>query len=327
MKRLLRCRLLLLLAAVWLGMSGCQRSEKQLEDGERLYQVYYLNSVMTRLSPIEYPTRTEDTELLIQELMNRFMNVPTNLDSQAALSEKVVYQGYKQEDMVLYLYFDNNYTAMEPYREILCRAALVKTLTQIPGINYISIYSGEQPLVDTKGQLVGMLSASDFLDGISDVNAYERTEMTLYFTDEAGEYLFAEKREVVHNINTSVEKVILEELISGPEQPGLEPTLEPGIKLLNVSVNENVCYLNFDSDFLNNQLEVKDYIPVYSIVNSLSELSSVNRVQISINGVQNAKFRDSIELNAMFERNLDYIGEEEGPAGTGPINLPEEKEG
>ena len=88
-----------------------------------------------------------------------------------------------------------------------------------------------------------------------------------------------------------------------------------------------MCYLNFDSDFLNNQLEVKDYIPVYSIVNSLSELSSVNRVQISINGVQNAKFRDSIELNAMFERNLDYIGEEEGPAGTGPINLPEEKEG
>ena len=85
--------------------------------------------------------------------------------------------------------------------------------------------------------------------------------------------------------------------------------MDSNIGLLNVSTNENVCYLNFDIGFLNNSLEVKDYIPIYSIVNSLSELSSVNRVQISVNGAQNVKFRDSIELNTMFERNLDYIGE------------------
>ena len=79
-------------------------------------------------------------------------------------------------------------------------------------------------------------------------------------------------------------------------------------KLLNVSVNENVCYLNFDASFLSNPLEVREYIPIYSIVNSLSELSSVSRVQITVNGSQNEVFRDLIPLNSMFERNLDYIG-------------------
>ena len=153
-----------------------------------------------------------------------------------------------------------------------------------------------------------MLSATDFVDSLSDVNAYERTELTLYFTDETGEKLFPEKREVIHNVNTSVEKVILEELISGPERPELSPTLDPGTRLLNVSVNENVCYLNFDTSFINNPLEVRDYIPIYSIVNSLSELSSVNRVQFTVNGVQDVKFRDSISLNTLFERNLDHIG-------------------
>lgn len=300
---------------IWLPMlavlllTGCKGGEAPLEEGEALYQVYYLNSAMNRLAPWEYRVRESDTDLLIQELMDRFMKVPADLDSQVALSEKVAYQGYKREDMVLYLYFDSNYTSMQSYREILCRTALVRTLTQIPGIDYISIYSGDQPLMDTNGMPVGILSASDFVDSICDVNAYEWAELTLYFTDEAGEELFAEKRQVVHNINTSVEKVILEELIGGPEQPGLEPTLDPNTRLLNVSVNENVCYLNFDGGFLNNPLEVKDYIPIYSIVNSLSELSSVNRVQISINGEQNVRFRDSVELNAMFERNLDYIGE------------------
>ena len=210
--------------------------------------------------------------------------------------------------MVLYLFFDNNYTSMSPGREILCRAALTKTLTQVDGIDYISIYSGDQPLLDSTGMPVGMLSDSDFADSISDVNTYEKTELTLYFTDEFGEKLYPEQRSVMHNINTSVEKMILEELLGGPSTPWLRPTLESGTKILNVSVNENVCYINVDSSFLNNSLEVKDYIPIYSIVNSLATQPSVNRVQISVNGSQDVMFRDTISLNTMFERHLDYVG-------------------
>lgn len=303
-----RAVLMAIICLFTLSAAGCRKRVRPLEEGESAYQIYYLNSAMTKLSAQEYRTKTTDTDLLIQELMGAFQNVPSDLDSQAALSDKVVYQGYKKEDIVLYLYFDNNYTSMKPTREILCRAALAKTLTQVPGIEYINIYSGDQPLMDRNGMPEGMVSASDIVDSISDVNAYEWAELTLYFTDETGEKLYAEKREVVHNIYTSLEKVILEELIGGPDQAGLMPTLDPGTKLLNVSVNENVCYLNFDGSFLSNPLEVKDYIPIYSIVNSLSELSSVNRVQITVNGSQEVSFRDTISLNTLFERNLDYIG-------------------
>lgn len=305
LKRLLLPALVFLLT---LALAGCGKKEEPLEEGEAAYQIYYLNSAMTRLEPREYRTKTTDPELLVQELMERFRNVPADMDCQAALTEKVVYQGYKQEDRVLYLYFDNNYTSMKAYREILCRAALAKTLTQVPGVEFINIYSGDQPLLDRNGMLVGMLSGSDFIEGISDVNAYERTELTLYFTDAQGEKLYPEKREVIRNINTSAERVVLEELIAGSKTEGLAPTLDPATKLLNVSVNENVCYINFDTAFLSNSLEVNEYIPIYSIVNSLSELSSVNRVQITINGKQDEKFRDSVSLNTLFERNLDYIG-------------------
>lgn len=289
-------------------LTGCQKN--QAGKGEFLYQIYYLNPANTRLAAQDYYTDTVDRELLIDELMNQFMNVPADVDSQSALTDRVVYRGYNQEDMVLFLYFDNNYTSMKSDREILCRAALVKTLTQIQGIDYLSIYSGDQPLVDSNGTPVGMLSAADFAESISDVNAFERTELTLYFTDQAGEQLYAEKREVVYNTNTSMERVILEELIKGPEEEGMQPTLDKKIKILSVSANENVCYVNFDAAFLNNSLEVKEYIPIYSIVNSLSELTSVNRVQISVNGSKDGSFRDAIPLNTIFERNLDYIGGE-----------------
>lgn len=305
--------MLVLLTAILL--TGCgngqEQSERESSSGAEagVYQIYYLNPSMTRLVAQEYRTESTDTSVLIEELMNQFRNVPATVDNQAALTEQVVFQNYKQQDMVLYLYFDHNYTSMKSYREILCRAALARTMTQIPGINYINIYSGDQPLLDMNGAPVGMLSSSDFVDGIGDVNAFERTELTLYFTDETGEKLYAETREVVHNINTSVERLVLEELISGPEQEGLMPTLDPKTKILNVAVNENVCYINFDDTFLSNPLEVKEYIPIYSIVNSLSAQASVSRVQITVNGVQDVSFRDLILLNTMFERNLDYIAE------------------
>jgi len=300
---------MLLLFFAWgmLLLAGCAKKEHLPEPGTEVYQIYYLNTAVTQLSPVEYRTATTDTDLLIQELMEQFQKVPDDVDCQAALTDKVVYQGYKQEDIVLYLYFDNNYTSMIPSREILCRAALAKTLTQIPGIQYINIYSGEQPLMDSAGMPVGGVSSADFVDSISDVNTYEWAELTLYFTDLEGEKLFAEKREVIYNLNASMAQVILEELIKGPESD-LMPTLDPQTRLLNVSVNENMCYLNFDASFLNNQLEVKDYIPIYSIVNSLSELSSVNQVQITVNGEPDVTFRETISLKEPFGRNLDYIG-------------------
>lgn len=308
MKGIGRWTLLIAALVLVMGLGGCGKQEEPLEDGEASYQVYYLNSSMTRLVEQEYRTRETDPEGLAEELIACLRSAPPDLDVQVVLPEKVMFQGAHKEDVVLYLNFDANYASMEASREILCRAALTKTLTQIGGVEYISIYSGGQPLLNRSGMPVGVLSAADFVDGISDINAYERAELTLYFTDGEGQLLYPESRSVVHSVNTSVERVIVEELLAGPEGGRLAPTLESGVKLLNVSVNENVCYLNFDGRFLKNSLEVADYIPIYSLVNSLTTLPSVNRVQITVDGSQDVPFRDKIPLSTVFERNLDYIG-------------------
>lgn len=302
------CYRIVLLLLLTVSLFGCGREPVQESTEPGTYQIYYLNASQTKLVPREYHTATTDTDLLVEELIEQIKSVPPNLDCQPAFTDKVGYQSSKRDNMVLYLYFDNNYTSMKSAREIMCRAALAKTLTQIEGVDFINIYSGDQPLLDLSGNPVGMMAATDFIDNISDVNAFVKTDMVLYFTDETGERLIPEKREVVHSINTSLEKVVLQELISGPKIPGLYSTLPKDVKVLNLSVNENVCYINFDSAFLTSVTDIKEYIPIYSITNSLSELSTVNKVQLSVNGSQEVLYRDLISLNTMFERNLDYIG-------------------
>lgn len=308
----------LLLLALLFSLTGCQKkgTGEALEEG--VYLIYYLNSSMTRLEPQEYTipempksSSVTETDWKITNLLEQLRTVPQDLDRQSAVPEKVGFERYKLEDTVLSLYFDNNYTMMNPTREILCRAALVKTLTQAEGVDYVAVYTAEQPLMDSTGVPVGALSGSDFIDNISNVNVFEKTELTLYFADDTGEKLVKEQREVVHNVTTSLEKLVVEQLIAGPDRPGINATLPKDTKLLNVSVNENVCYLNFDSSFLNNSLDVREYVPIYSIVNSLAAVSSVNKVQIAVNGSQDVMFRDTISLNQLFERNLDYNAENE----------------
>lgn len=303
---------------IWLGLlaglfllvlSGCGRSEVEEipvpEEGQ--YLIYYLNGPMTRLQPHLYEAKAQGGTELADELMDQFIHVPKDLDSQTALSDKVLYGGCRQEGQVLYVYFDINYTSMKADQEILCRAALTRTLTQIQGVDYISIYCADQPLMDVQGNPVGVLSANDFVFNVSNVNSFEKTELTLYFTDETGTKLVPEQQEVVHNINTSLEQLIVEQLIQGPEQEGHYAALPPGCKILSISVTDNICYINFDSAFLDTTLAVNEYIPIYSIVESLSAMTPVTRVQIMINGSQNVMFRDSVSLNTTFERNQDYV--------------------
>lgn len=92
--------------------------------------------------------------------------VPAELDCQSAIPERVETITFRIEENVLYLFVDANYALMDSVREILCRAALTKTLTQIQGIDYLSIYCAEQPIVDGAQKSCGMLSASDFVEGI-----------------------------------------------------------------------------------------------------------------------------------------------------------------
>lgn len=310
-----RMRALRLFGGALLGMiflaaflAGCSRRDEEREPLARgQYYIYYLNSSMTRLVSRVYEAQETEGGALVEELMGQFLTVPENLDCQPALSERVTYQGSRQEDQVLYLYFDLNYSSMSAAQEVLCRAALTCMMTQIEGVDYVSIYCGDQPLMDRQGNPVGAMAASDFIMNTSNVNAYEKAELTLYFADETGSFLVPERREVVHSINTSTAQLIVEQLIAGPSQEGNFATLPPDCKILSLSVTDNVCYINFDGAFLNTTLPVSEYIPIYSIVNSLCETGSVTRVQIMVNGSQDVMFRNVVSLNTTFERNQEYI--------------------
>ena len=119
--------------------------------------------------------------------------------------------------------------------------------------------------------------------------------------------LIPETEEVVYSSNISLEKLVMEKLLEGPEDERLKATLSPERKVNSITVKDGICYVNFDASNMEITANVTEEVSVYSIVNSLSELKNVNKVQISIDGENNRMFRENISLSNVFERNLDLV--------------------
>ena len=73
---------------------------------------------------------------------------------------------------------------------------------------------------------------------------------------------------------------------------------------------DGVCYVNLGDSFRNQNAEVMEEVVLYSIVNSLTELQGVSKVQISINGSTEGDIRYSYDLSKLYERNLELIKED-----------------
>ena len=55
-------------------------------------------------------------------------------------------------------------------------------------------------------------------------------------------------------------------------------------------------------------MKIQEPIVIYSdMSDSLSEISTISKVQISVNGKTSGVYRDSFALDQLYEQNLDYV--------------------
>ncbi len=301
----LRKAVLLVLSLILL-LCGCAEKEQASAPEEGRYEVWYLDHSATTLESLSYTAAGRSWQDLVPELVTQFMTVPNDADLVPAAGEKAGYEGFTMEGSLLYLYFDEYLGELKPERKILCCAALTKTMAQVPGVERVAIYTAGQPLQAADGTLLGPFAAADFVTGVSNVNSYETSELMLYFAAEDGVHLSKEERTVTYRMDTPLEQLAVEQLIEGPKWPGRKAVIPQETRLLSLSVTDSICYLNFSREFLTAMPEEDPWLTIYALVNTLSELKSVTRVQIAVEGSQDLLFREAIPLNTLFEPEFDY---------------------
>jgi germination protein M len=290
-----------------LVLTACGKEQKATD--ETVYQIYEVNKEETKVASREITTTETDTEKLLGVLIEELEKTPEDTENRAAITEAIQLQSSTVADESANLNFGVGYYEQSLTGEILTRAAIVRTLTQIPDVNYVSFLVDGSALLNNQGAPVGVMTADQFIDNSgNEINTEEKVTLVLYLANENGNKLKKVTREVVYSSNISLDKLVMEQLITGV-QDGEEayPTINPATKVVSVTVSDGTCYVNLDKEFLTQIYKVDANVTIYSIVNSLVELSDVNRVQISINGETDLSYKESIPLATVFERNLELV--------------------
>ena len=302
MKKKILC--LLLVFVMLLSFAGCDNETR--EKGE--YQVFYLNMDITKITPEEYDSTGVTGEELVKELLERLASTPDSSKLRQTIPTNVVINGIKSDGAYLTVDFSETYKNMSVTEEALIRAAIVRTLLQVPEYSLISFTINSEPLRTLDGTLVGNMTTESFVENPGEqINASTQSTIKLYFSSADGTSLVEETRVVTHSSSISMEKLIMEQLIDGPKSSKAKATIPSATKLINVSVMDGICYVSVDNTFQNQDQEIKEEIVLYSIVNSLTELPGVTKVQLSINGDTKGFWRYTYELSKMYEKNLSLL--------------------
>ena len=304
-------RVIVLIMLMSFLMTACNRDGNQEMEISEAFQLYYLSTDLTEIVSYEYTLQSETLEEMVKECIEELSDSP-NDDYVAPLTSGIELNDYTLENSQLSMDFGNEYLNLTTIAEVLTRAAIVKTLVQIPGVEYVSFYVEGAPLRDAKDNIVGVMSKDSFVNNVGQqMNTIDAYDITLYYATEDGTALVAEHNSVYATTNTSLEKLVLSHLMKKPSDSTLQRTIPEGTKLISVTTLDGVCFVNFDEKFLEYNYQISDEVAFYSIVNSLCEIAGVNKVQISVNGKTDLKFRETYSLEEIYERNLDCILKEE----------------
>ena len=296
--------IILLVAMVLTMAAGCGKKEDKKD-----YFVFYVNNELTKVVAKKITLQhTSSGKAQVKELLKDLQTQPEDATLRRTIPRKVKIQNIDLISYQITVDFSKEYYDMKPTEEILTRAAIAKTLLQLS--QYVTFTVDGKPLVDASGANVGAMNLDSFVENPGEqINAIQTTTLTLYFSNRDGDALVKETQTVHYSSNISIEKLVIEHLLEQPKNAKGKSAIPSGTKLLSVTTVDGVCYVNFDAGFTNQDYEIQEPIVIYSIVNSLSELSTVSKVQISVNGSTKGVYRDSYKLDKIYDRNLDYLEE------------------
>lgn len=127
-------------------------------------------------------------------------------------------------------------------------------------------------------------------DPIFPVPSKDTVTVDLYFADDQAMEVLPERREVEVASDPaqrlSLEELVVTELLKGPEDPLLNKTFPAEAKVLSVQVTDGLALANFSKELVTKHGggSTGEMMTILSLVNSLTVLPNIDRVQILVEG-------------------------------------------
>ena len=269
---------------------------------------YYLEKTTSLLKSEMKSVPDGSVEDIVEYVISTIKDAPVNENYNNVIPQNVEFKSHILKDKALVLNLSGEYNELKSGEELLARAALVWTFTEIDGVDSVEIKVNGNPLMKTNGGEIGPMKREDVvIDTIVETQPTNEEMLTLYFGDDNATKLEKEIRKVSVNPNQPVERYVVEQLIAGPAVKGHISTIPSETKIRDIKTADGICYLDLSADFVNkhNGGSTGELMTIFSIVNSLCELEHIDTVQFLIEGEKQDEYKGHIEFSNPFMPNYD----------------------
>lgn len=279
-------KIFVLMLAVAMVLSACTTVNNNAATTENV-EVYYAlkgnTGLGTEQRSIEYTNINEKYKRTIEE----WIKGPADTAKfEKSIGDDVKLLGTSVDQDKLTVDFNQAFNVFNGVmHEAAVVASLVDTLVQFPDVNQVRITVEGKDLIAPSGNPYGYLTEIDF-----NPNAViEGKEVTLYFADDQAMNVVAEKRTVNIEQNATKEKlikVLIEELIKGPEREDLGNVIPAEAKVNSVVVSGERVTIDFSEEMYTKHSHgaAGEDMTLTSIANTVTEVPGITEVVLSLNG-------------------------------------------
>lgn len=271
-------------------------------------EIYFFNESMTAIESESHEVRYKDRNHLVKSVIEEIRKGPDNGKHLRIIERKtqlISLEGVETGNVVVS--FSREFLTGDNTKDMLAVYAVVKSLCAIDSIESVKVVIEGKDIYTADGSIIGFLTNQD-INLQTDTYNSEMREVTLYFPSKDWQKLVRETRIIKVNDQQPIARYIINELIKGSSNGNVSSALNAGTVLLSVETSNNICFVNFKSNFLdkNTGSAEKEKMTVYSIVDSLTELDSIERVQFLMDGKKIDSF-GNINIGSMFGRDESII--------------------
>lgn len=284
----------------------------KMAEGTDSFNMYYIN-MNTNTLEIEKRAinSVSDQKLMFNTVVEEYFAGSKNTNLGLSLPKEFKVNDKRYSNSTAYIDLAGSYNDMSANLRILSMGSLVYTLTDLSFINNVCISIEGIPMMDRNNEKIAVLNRDVVMNNPT-VNP-EKTKwqvVYLYFANQDGSKLVCQQRGMEVKQSQSLEYQIVEQLIIGPDNSNganLQQTIPSDTKIKDIKTEEETCYVNLSRDFIKKKGSIAENIIIYSIVNSLTELDNVNKVQFLIEGEKINEYNGDLDFSKPFGRNTDLI--------------------
>lgn len=315
LKKISLLLLVLMLAAAGGGCASAENTstetKKETTADDKTILLYYLNASGDGFYTEEYTLENTDDALMASyEVVSRLSDTENNRTDtyKPAISAGVAVNSIVLDGVEETVDMGAGYRQLKDSEEILLRAAVVKSLVQIKGVDSVRFTINGDSLLGSDDNPIGVMNADTFILEEEAGKLFGNDEkVTLYYADMDGDNLVEYKTNLEATDNMPMETRVLLELMKVPDGLDAQSPLPSDLLINQTQIHNGVCYVDLSKDIENVLPGVEEKVMVYAMVNTITSLGNATSVQFTVEGEKMKSLRDFDSFHLMMTNDYSLV--------------------